>query len=222
MKRLSKYLLSEFKKANTLPKNFSYFFTGSGFFLIFLVILALEAKRVFGNFDEQTTLYLQSVTPRTLDIPLSILSLLGSFEVTTLLVLLLALWVFRREKKIFFALVFFGVILMFEFIGKLGLYHPGPPQNFFRYTLPFSFPTSYVSTNSSFPSGHVSRTLFLMVVSSFLIVRYLKVRWVTVAAVLYALVMIVSRIYLGEHWASDTLGGLFLGLAMGFFAVSYF
>ena len=127
--------------------------------------------------------------------------------------------VFRKEKKIFFALVFFGMILVFELVGKLNIYHPGPPSNFFRYTLPFSFPTSHVETQGSFPSGHVSRTVFLAVVAGLVI---FKKKFSRTIIFLYVLAMILSRIYLGEHWASDTIGGLFLGGAMGLFAVSYF
>jgi membrane-associated phospholipid phosphatase len=34
------------------------------------------------------------------------------------------------------------------------------------------------------------------------------------------LLMAVSRVYSGSHWTSDVVGGLCLGLALGFVAVA--
>ncbi|MBI3559059.1 phosphatase PAP2 family protein [Candidatus Gottesmanbacteria bacterium] len=207
------------QKINILPKNYRFLFFGAGALLVFLVMLFLEVKQVFVALDPAITKLFQTFFPtRSLDTLLSFFSLLGSFEIITLGVVAIALWVFRRQKKIFYSLVFFGGILMFEFMGKLFLYHPGPPSDFFRYSIPFAFPTSYVHTNYSFPSGHVSRTIFLAIVSVFVLRRW----WASLMATVFSLVMVFSRIYLGEHWASDTLGGIFLGLAMGFFTLSYY
>jgi membrane-associated phospholipid phosphatase len=37
----------------------------------------------------------------------------------------------------------------------------------------------------------------------------------------YDIAMLVSRIYLGEHWLSDIIGGSILGISMGLFAVLF-
>lgn len=212
------------KALNIKPKSWRALAVGSLFSVGFLALLFLVATGAFLRFDTAVTAFLQGLISRQLDIPLSFLSLIGSFEITAAILLVIAWVVFRKQKIIFYSLIFFGVILIFEFIGKLFLYHPGPPSAFFRYTLPFSFPTAYVQTGYSFPSGHVSRTAFLVVIMGFLTNRYSK-RFPLILNTLYLILlatMVISRIYLGEHWASDTLGGLFLGAATGLFAVSYF
>jgi membrane-associated phospholipid phosphatase len=75
-----------------------------------------------------------------------------------------------------------------------------------------------VETNGSFPSGHV---LFVTIVLGFL--AYLSLRSIqnralrAASVVVLAALMIltgVSRVYLGAHWPSDTLGGYVIG---GFF-----
>lgn len=200
--------------------------TGSVLFFLFLTVLFLEVNQIFSAFDPAITRGFQQIVPRFLDMPLSFFSLLGSFEITAFLVGCVGLWILRRQKRIFWPLLLFGMILVFEFIGKLLLYHPGPPPNVFRYTLPFSLPTAHIQTSYSFPSGHVSRTVFLTVVGSVIAWRTLagkRLKGLLVAFfAILAIIMVVSRIYLGEHWASDTLGGVLLGGAMGFFAASYY
>jgi undecaprenyl-diphosphatase len=76
----------------------------------------------------------------------------------------------------------------------------------------------------SFPSGHVvffSWVLVLLVVClgfGRLSRPLLVVAWVAAAVIL--LVDCIGRIYLGEHWPSDVLGGLTLGLGWTALALS--
>jgi len=219
-----KKLLAEFRQANHYPHNFWLLGIGALLFFIFLGALFLEAGGGLTRFDPTATRIFQNYGNRGLDVPLSLLSLLGSFEITTILLIVLAGWVYLGKKKKFYALGFFFMILIFEFMGKLFLYHPGPPSDYFRYSLPFSLPTSYIQTDYSFPSGHMSRTVYIAIITSGLAFHFFKKSraWVlTGLLAVFCALMLYSRVYLGEHWLSDVVGGLFLGSSFSLMSLAY-
>jgi undecaprenyl-diphosphatase len=76
--------------------------------------------------------------------------------------------------------------------------------------------------SSSFPSGHVAffSWFVIMLVVCLAVGRVPKavLGFLWVIAALFLLIVCVGRIYLGEHWPSDVIGGLALGL--GFTAVA--
>lgn len=64
-----------------------------------------------------------------------------------------------------------------------------------------------VSDYGSFPSGHVANAATISVAIGVIV----PVVWVWVAGAGYTVLMAISRTYLGAHWFSDTVGGLFVG-----------
>lgn len=213
------------KKINLRPKNLHRLYAGLVFLGMFTIFTVIESLRVFNKFDPSITRIFQKIIPRTLDTPLSYFSIFGSIELTTIILLLIIAVIFYKNKIILPSLGLFGAVMVFELIGKFFVFHPGPPKFFFRYDLPFSTP-EYLSTSYSYPSGHVGRTSFIIVVAIIMALKFAKTfrsRAILTAILLaWLLVMSISRIYLGEHWASDVIGGLLLGTAMGFFAMVYY
>lgn len=186
---------------------------------LFVFFTFLVKKRSLVPFDFDTTVRLQNHIPTRLDVFFSFFSLLGSFEVFTIVLVLL--FVVTRKLAGIAILAFFAVAHVIELAGKIFLTHPGPPFMFFRYDLGFFFPSTYVQTGSSYPSGHSMRTVFVGMLFFYLILTSRKMSPVVktmlgLAIVLFVGVMLVSRVSLGEHWTTDVVGGSLLGAAFAF------
>lgn len=192
----------------------------------FIVLSLLVHAGFFINIDPQLTASVQKIISVFWSEPLSALTLMGSVEVTGTVLLALLLWKFKRNLfPVAIILILFVSPVLIELLGKNFLYHPGPPKQFFRFNFPILFPSHYAQTNYAYPSGHMLRTAFLVILSSVLVIKsWLKrVSKLLVIIVLlsFLCLMAVSRIYLGEHWTSDVLGGIALGLVFGSLASLY-
>jgi undecaprenyl-diphosphatase len=87
--------------------------------------------------------------------------------------------------------------------------HPRPPIGEMLFGPDRSF---------SFPSGHVLGTCDFLFITAYLLASRLQRTWFTVAAFSVAVVaiaaQIVSRLYLGYHWISDTTASVALSLVI--------
>lgn len=191
--------------------------------LAFAVFTFLVKEDILNRIDFDATVRLQDNLPKKYDSFLSGFSLVGSFEILAGLIFLIAL----LRKKIISFLVFipFAGAHLVEIIGKAFVHHPGPPFMFFRYNFDFLFPSSYVQTGSSYPSGHSLRTVFVSVMFFYLIMKSkLKIPVKLLLSgllIVFNIIMLMSRVSLGEHWASDVIGGALLGLSSGIFALIF-
>jgi undecaprenyl-diphosphatase len=87
--------------------------------------------------------------------------------------------------------------------------HPRPPVGLMLFGPDHSF---------SFPSGHVLGTSDFLLITAYLLASRIQRTWFTVGAFTVAVVgigvQIVSRLYLGYHWLSDTTASIALSLVI--------
>ena len=131
-----------------------------------------------------------------------------------------------KKLKGLLVLIPYAVLHLVEIYGKTFVDQNNPPFFFLRTESIFQFPSSYVQPGFSYPSGHAARTVFLAVLLAFLIYRSKKMSKNAKLAyflllIAFCTVMFASRVYLGEHWATDVIGGALLGASLSIFSLIF-
>ena len=176
----------------------------------FILLSVFIAINPIIPFDIQVSQVVQKFQAKWLDYLMLAISLFGELPWSLISVLMVAAIFyfnkFKRESYFITLILCSGLIILVI-------------KNIINRPRPTSFYVRLVEINrfQSFPSGHVlSYILFF----GFLIILMKNLKtiakgWrhvITVVSVFLIIMIAPSRIYLGAHWFTDTLGGFLLGL----------
>ncbi|WP_316827044.1 phosphatase PAP2 family protein [Pedobacter miscanthi] len=194
-------------------------------FILAVLIIAFAAlsffiaKHPILAFDIKTSLFIQQYHADWLDKVMLAISFFGELPYSLLSVVVVAAifyWQKYKREGLFISTVLLSGLII------LGI------KNIINRPRPTAFYVRLVEVNrfQSYPSGHVlSYTLFfgflIILMNSSKNIPKLTKNIVTYLSAFLVITIAPSRIYLGAHWFTDTVGGFLLGLIC-LFPLCYF
>ena len=203
-----------------------FLIAGFALLVLFYLFSAQVKKGRFQQLNFDTTVRLQDKMPKRFDSYWEDITFFAEPGPSIVIALgLTAVASYDLKKKKFrpgavSILFLFGLVVFAEIYGKAKVESAAPP--FFMLKNPTTiFPKFFVQEQYSYPSGHAARSLFFGITTFYLAWRYTK-KWQNLAVVGLIVggcvaVISVGKVYLGQHWLSDIIGGYLLALACSSF-----
>ncbi len=205
------------KNPNITKHNHNLFFATFGLILIFLILAISAYSNAFFDLDLRFSRYLQSFQNPTFSFVMNFVSEIGDGFKLELIVGSLALILFYTGNTIG-AFSITASPLIAAFVGSymkkiIGRPRPGSDLVTIQELL----------KDKSFPSLHVILFTVIFGYIIYLAFHNIKNYWLKNIIILSSSFLILtiglSRIYLGAHWASDTVGGYVLGALILLFTI---
>jgi len=178
--------------------------------LAFIILTYYISVNPIPSFDLQISLFVQKYHSDVLDKIMLAISLFGELPYSLVMVFIVAMTFHRykylRESYFILSILSSGLLIL---LIKNIIDRPRPTEFYVRLV--------EINRFQSYPSGHVlSYILFF----GFMIVLMRQLKDLSPAtrniisyiSVFFMTTIAFSRVYLGAHWFSDTLGGFILGL----------
>jgi undecaprenyl-diphosphatase len=175
----------------------------ASFIVFILILISVKFTKLFTNIDLYVNSLFSNVTNNFFIMFSKNINLI--FDTTSIVVISIIISVFLLIKHSKKNAAFLSITMLADalilFIIKNLLKIPRPISNFIT------------ETDFSFPSGHATTAVVFFGILSYLILRkYKNVNLeITLASIFMILLISFTRLYLGIHWFSDILGGIFLG-----------
>jgi undecaprenyl-diphosphatase len=198
----------------------------AGLAVAFLATTMAVSAGMFLTLDRQVLQAMSSIWSESLHMPFQVIAELGSLELTSVLVIGLAVYLVRNGFGAdAWALVAFIATMGLEVLYKVNLHQPGPPRSAVHNDGP-SLTELVAGTGplaNSFPSGHVVRAVVVYGLLAFVVRRLAPwplARTLAIPVATFIILLVAfDRLYLDVHWESDVIGGLLLG-AIGFLSAT--
>jgi membrane-associated phospholipid phosphatase len=174
--------------------------------IFILLLLAVQNHEGALNWELPILLTIHDQTGEKLNLLAEILTRLGSFKITTPIIIGMALsflWSKRWNYSLYTIMTFLGAITI-SYTGKI-IVHRARPH---LWELVYQIGSDY-----SFPSGHAMSSMSFALV---LIILTWNSSWrwlMIIFGSLFAISIAWTRLYLGVHYPSDIVGGWMIALA---------
>ncbi|MFL6737394.1 MAG: phosphatase PAP2 family protein [Sphingomonas sp.] len=180
---------------------------------IFAKIAEDVVDRESSQLDRAVSLWIHRWDTPALDHVMKFFSLVGSFPVLMCVAVVILIWCLRRKDFAAFAGLC-GVIALDETLNRI-------LKNTFDRPRPTLFEEIATLHTYSFPSGHAMAAAANYGMMAIVVARLAPSMrgWVIGGELALAMMIGLSRIYLGVHWATDVLAGYAAGAAILFVGI---